>query len=73
MFFEFVPVDSPRQQGDEAPARMRAEAARRWAEEEARAAGGGGGGGGGGADSAQPRTLLAHELEVGGKLRMVVS
>ena len=76
MFFEFVPVDSPRQQGDEAPARMRAEAARRWAEEEARAAGGGsggGGGGGGGADSAQPRTLLAHELEAGREYELVVS
>jgi len=76
MFFEFVPVDSPRQQGDEAPARMRAEAARRWAEEEARAAGGGSGGsggGGGGADSAQPRTLLAHELEAGREYELVVS
>ena len=77
MLFEFVPHESaPRHARDEAPQRMRAEAAARAAaaaaqqqqQQQQQQQGGGGGG-----TAQQPRTLLAHELEVGREYELVVT
>ena len=72
-FFEFVPRDTPRNARDEAPSRMRAEAARRWVREAPQRAAVGAQSKSGTAVDEQPRTLLSHELEAGREYELIIT